>query len=157
MVKVRVFLGIRCALLAAVCTLAGCSSLALQSSKPFIETVCGKPVMMIADNFAGCSEGSRACAWFDGWRWTIRYPSGDTEAIAHEKEHVCGMRHKEPWTKVESATWCTEVTESGDTSWRPGEIICRAPTGEIRKLTQESTIEHVRDQQVKEAMRTKSR
>ena len=80
--------------------LSGCSSFAPQGPKPFIETVCGKPVM-IAENFAGCSEGSRACAWFDGWRWVIRYPSGDTEAIAHENEHVCGMRHKEPWTKIE--------------------------------------------------------
>lgn len=51
----------------------------------------------------------------------------DEEAKQHELEHVDGMRHGD-WLQG-GGMKCAKVTISGETHWRVGEWICRAPSG----------------------------
>lgn len=51
----------------------------------------------------------------------------DEEAKQHELEHVDGMRHGD-WLQGGGAR-CAKVTIQGETHWRVGEWICRAPSG----------------------------
>lgn len=111
------------------------------------EMVCGKLALLVPDYLDGCPDGSGACAWFDGAHWVLQYPSNDPVALAHEKEHACGMVHKQPWARVGflGVDGCAEVTEGGETQWRAGDVMCRGFSGGIRKETDPARIARVRE------------
>lgn len=114
--------------LAAAAGLAGCS--ALNPPAPYEERICGKLATMIPDGQDGCSgSGADGCAAFNGEHWIVRYSTMDPGVLIHEREHLCGMSHKEPWARLQSGLRCTEVTQSGSTEWRPGEMMCRRRSG----------------------------
>lgn len=113
---------------AAVFGLSGC--VMLEPPAPYQEKICGKVATMIPDGQDGCSgTGADGCAAFNGAHWIVRYSTLDPGVLIHEREHLCGMSHKEPWARLQSGLRCTEVTQSGSTDWRPGEIMCRRRSG----------------------------
>jgi len=91
--------------------------------------VCGQQVTYHPDDLTPCAHGAAACTQRQGESsYDVHYSTVDTEVVSHENEHVCGMRHREPWVTV-SGTACTEVTEGGATGWKSGDVMCRVNAG----------------------------
>jgi hypothetical protein len=97
-------------------------------------TVCGKPVTYHEDDLKPCPAGASACARRVGDRYQVHLSSLDPLMRPHEEEHVCGMRHREPWVPAFGQV-CTQVTEGGSTDWREGDVMCRSADGQIRRNT----------------------
>jgi hypothetical protein len=108
---------------------------------PYERTVCGKQVVYHPDNLTPCAHGASACTVQAGPAYDVYYSSIDPGIVDHENEHVCGMKHKEPWVPGGTITCishgevatciqsCTIVTEAGNTGWKVGDIMCRIGTG----------------------------
>lgn len=83
-------------------------------------------------NYPGCRcpDGEMA-GCYNSQQQAIYYL--DNEDRKHELEHVdgkdgsLGMRHTE-WKRGGGMT-CAQVTNAGNTKWKVGEWICRAPSG----------------------------
>lgn len=110
------------------------------------EIICGKMALLVPDFLEGCPNGSGACASFDGQHWVLQYPSGDPVVLAHEKEHACGMEHREPWVDIGlfGSLRCVEVTAGGQTLWTASDVMCRGISGDIYKETDPARIDRVR-------------
>lgn len=98
-------------------------------------TVCGQQVTFHPDDLKPCANGATACTTQRGDKsYAVYYSTLDTGVMDHEKEHVCGMRHKEPWVYVFGKS-CTVVTEGGSTGWKKGDVMCRVDAGPPIKIT----------------------
>jgi len=97
--------------------------------------VCGQQVKFHPDDLKPCNGGASACALRagDGY-YHIHYSTMDESVLGHEQEHVCGMRHREPWVSV-AGKICTVVTEGGTTMWKKGDVMCRVDAGPPVKIT----------------------
>ena len=96
--------------------------------------VCGKKVTFHPDDLKPCNRGASACAIQTQATYNIHYSTLDESVLGHEEEHVCGMRHREPWVPVGGKV-CTVVTDGGTTGWKRGDIMCRVDAGPPIKMT----------------------
>lgn len=130
---------------ACVAFMAGCA----QAPPTRQEWVCGKEVAMIPDGQEECSASVAAdgCAVYDGKTWTVRYAADDAFALAHEREHVCGMSHKEPWARLPQDLNCSQVTQSGSTAWKVGQTMCRKRSGPVYAESNPWVVDQTRRQQ----------
>lgn len=98
-------------------------------------SLCGQEVTFHPDNVKPCNGGASACtvrtAGQSGYH--VYYSTFDEAVLGHEEEHVCGMRHREPWVSVGGKS-CTVVTEGGNTQWKKGDVMCRVDSGPIVKM-----------------------
>ena len=119
------------AFLALAISLAGCVS----PGPVHTGSVCGQTVTFHPDNLKPCNAGASACAVkTSASTYDIYYSTMDETVLGHEQEHVCGMRHREPWVMV-SGKVCTVVTEGGNTQWQKGDVMCRVDAGPPIKIT----------------------
>lgn len=92
-------------------------------------TVCGHQVTYYPDDLKPCARGSSACTLQLGPNsYDVHYSTLDTSLLDHEREHICGMRHREPWINIAGHS-CTEVTAGGVTGWNKGDVMCRVDSG----------------------------
>jgi hypothetical protein len=121
---------------AALLTLVAATAAACVSPGPTREAmVCGQKVTFHPDDLKPCNGGASACAIKTGeTSYHIHYSTMDESVLGHEQEHVCGMRHREPWVFV-AGKICTVVTEGGSTSWKKGDVMCRVDAGPPIKIT----------------------
>jgi len=97
--------------------------------------VCGKKVTFHPNDLKPCNGGASACAIrASESSYHIHYTTMDEAVLEHEQEHVCGMRHREPWVPV-AGRICTVVTEGGSTQWQKGDVMCRVDAGPPIKIT----------------------
>jgi len=97
--------------------------------------VCGQKVTFHPDDLKPCNSGASACSVLtSGQGYNVYYSTMDQSVLGHEEEHVCGMRHKEPWVSVGGKA-CTVVTEAGNTAWKKGDVMCRVDSGPPVKIT----------------------
>lgn len=97
-------------------------------------TVCGFDVVYHPDDIATCDAGAAACTQGSpGSGFNIYYSTRDMTVLGHEREHVCGMRHRKEWVSVGGKN-CTVVTEGGKTEWKRGDIMCRVDEGAPIKM-----------------------
>jgi hypothetical protein len=124
--------------LAILAMLAGSVSACVSPGPVHEETVCGQKVMFHPDDLKPCNGGASACTVRTGTNasYQIYYSTLDDGVLGHEEEHVCGMRHREPWVAVAGAV-CTVVTEGGNTAWKKGDVMCRMNSGPPVKVTDE--------------------
>jgi len=124
--------GARCAAIAVLAL--GVS--ACMSPGPVREAmVCGQKVTFHPNDLKPCNGGASACAVkVSGSDYHIHYSTLDEGVLEHEQEHVCGMRHREPWVYVAGKA-CTVVTEGGTTGWKKGDVMCRVDAGPPVKIT----------------------
>ncbi|HEY4372159.1 MAG TPA: hypothetical protein VGN52_09560 [Burkholderiales bacterium] len=101
-----------------------------------VSTVCGQKVVYHPDDLKPCHGGASACTVRDGveTQYQIYYSTLDESVLGHEEEHVCGMRHREPWVTV-AGKICTVVTEGGNTPWKKGDVMCRVDAGPPIRIT----------------------
>lgn len=120
----------------AVITLLALGVTACVSAGPVREAMlCGQKVTFHPDDLKPCSRGSTACTVkTSGASYSVHYSTMDEAVLAHEEEHVCGMRHKEPWVTVAGKA-CTVVTDPGNTAWKKGDVMCRVDAGPPVKIT----------------------
>jgi hypothetical protein len=99
------------------------------------EMVCGQKVIFHPDDLKPCNGGASACTVKPAIEasYHVYYSTLDESVLGHEEEHVCGMRHREPWVTV-AGKICTVVTEGGTTSWRKGDVMCRINAGPPVKI-----------------------
>jgi hypothetical protein len=97
--------------------------------------LCGQKVSFHPDNLTPCTRGTTACTVQTSTSsYAVHYSTMDEAVLAHEEEHVCGMRHKEPWVPVAGKA-CTVVTDPGKTAWKKGDVMCRVDAGPPIKIT----------------------
>ena len=98
--------------------------------------VCGEKVTFHPDDLKPCNGGASACTLksASASSYHVYYSTIDEAVLGHEEEHVCGMRHREPWVTV-AGKICTVVTEGGHTAWKKGDVMCRIDTGPPVKIT----------------------
>jgi hypothetical protein len=99
------------------------------------EMVCGQKATFHPDDLKPCNGGASACTLKPATEasYHVYYSTLDESVLGHEEEHVCGMRHREPWVTV-AGKICTVVTEGGNTSWRKGDVMCRINAGPPVKI-----------------------
>jgi hypothetical protein len=98
-------------------------------------SVCGQQVTYHPDDLAPCAHGASACTMQSGaGHYDVHYSTLDPGVMDHEREHVCGMRHREPWVYVAGKS-CTVVTEGGNTGWKKGDVMCRVDAGPPVRIT----------------------
>lgn len=132
----------------AALALAGCALPPIEAAHE--DVICGQAATMIPNGERGCSSpGADGCAAFDAAnsKWIVRYSTENPTVLRHEREHVCGMSHKEPWARLKKGVSCTEVTQAGATAWRAGDIMCRGGTGELSLETDAWAVEKTRRMQ----------
>jgi hypothetical protein len=112
------------------------SLVACMSPGPTRESmVCGQRVTYHPNDLTPCNGGASACALKTSEAsYHIYYTTMDESVLGHEQEHVCGMRHREPWVPV-AGKICTVVTEGGTTIWKKGDVMCRVDAGPPIKVT----------------------
>ena len=111
--------------------LAGC----VAPGQAYESALCGRQVTYHPDDLKPCARGATGCTLQSGQEaYHVYYSSLDSGVMEHEKEHVCGMRHREPWVNV-SGNACTEVLEGGGTAWKKGDIMCRLNAGSPVRIT----------------------
>jgi hypothetical protein len=105
--------------------------------------VCGMQVTFHPDDLKPCARGATACTLQQGASaYQVYYSTLDEGVMDHEKEHVCGMRHREPWVYVAGKT-CTVVTEGGNTHWKKGDVMCRVDAGPPVKITDARVLSNI--------------
>lgn len=99
-------------------------------------SVCNQKVVYHPDDLKPCARGAAACTVRANAAeaYQVYYSTLDESVLGHEEEHVCGMRHREPWVSVGNRI-CTVVTEGGSTSWKKGDVMCRVDAGPPIKIT----------------------
>jgi len=121
--------------LAAVAVLALGVSACVSPGPVHVAMVCGQKVTFHPDDLKPCNGGASACSVLtSGQGYNVYYSTMDQSVLGHEEEHVCGMRHKEPWVSVGGKA-CTVVTEPGNTAWKKGDVMCRVDSGPPVKIT----------------------
>ncbi len=111
--------------------LAGC----VAPGQAYESALCGRQVTYHPDDLKPCARGATGCTLQSGQEaYHVYYSSLDSGVMEHEKEHVCGMRHREPWVPVGGKV-CTVVTDGGTTGWKRGDIMCRVDAGPPIKMT----------------------
>ena len=98
--------------------------------------ICGQAVTFHPDDLSACNGGASACTVkpVTSAAFHVYYSTLDESVLSHEEEHVCGMRHREPWVMVAGKV-CTVVTDGGNTAWRRGDVMCRINAGPPVKLS----------------------
>jgi hypothetical protein len=100
--------------------------------------LCGQKVTYHPDDTARCAGNASACTVGGGANgYNVYYSTADEAVLGHEEEHVCGMRHREPWVAV-GGKFCTVVTAGGNTQWKKGDVMCRVDAGPPIKMTDAS-------------------
>ena len=112
------------------------------------EMVCGQKVVFHPDDLKPCNGGASACTVKPAAESTynIYYSTLDESVLSHEEEHVCGMRHREPWVMVAGKV-CTMVTDGGSTPWAKGDVMCRINAGPPVKITDARVRQYVLEAQ----------
>jgi hypothetical protein len=106
-------------------------------------SVCGQQVTYHPDDLKPCRNGASACTVQQGGSsYHVHYSTLDGGVMEHEKEHVCGMRHQEPWVYVAGKS-CTVVTEGGNTAWKKGDVMCRVDAGPPVRITDTRILSHI--------------
>lgn len=97
--------------------------------------ICGEHVYYHPDDLRPCNGGTEGCTRRAPGELSfhIYFLSSESALLGHEEQHICGMRHTEPWVTVAGKV-CAVVTEGGDTPWRRGDTMCRVDAGPPIKI-----------------------